>query len=161
MGIKSIYPKPLLRRGVLLGLRASVIASLLFWGVTIFMGLLSKGGDSPNPEANPYVVTAILVLATIVVSFFPGAIGGVTNAYVLYRLSSGDKLTRGTSIASGLLIGFLAGFATILVIFLISGDKVYAFAEAVQFALLIACIAAPVGGWHGWKIGKWLREVQS
>jgi hypothetical protein len=159
MEARSMYPKPLLRRGISLGVKSSIVASLLFWGVAIIVGLLSKGTDSPNLEANPYVVTAIFVLATMVVSLLPGIIGGATNAYVLYRLSSRNKLTRATSVASGLLIGFSAGFATVLGVSLISGNIGYIFAEVVQVALLAACVAALVGGWHGWVIGRWLLKA--
>ena len=86
----------------------------MLWGVIILMGLLSKNGGNPNQQADPYIVTVILVFTTMVVSLFPGAIGGATNAYLLYRLSIGGKLTEATSIVSGLLVGFLAGLATMI-----------------------------------------------
>ena len=106
--------RPPLKRGILPGLLAAVMASLLLWSVNILVELLSGDGWSiASWDGDPYGVLILAVTATIVVSLLPGAIGGATNAYVLHRLSSRGKLTRATSLASGLLVAFLAGFATI------------------------------------------------
>lgn len=164
MGMESIYPKPLLKRVIVLGVKASIVANLLLWAVFVVMGLLEKDSNIPNEQANPYTVMVPLFLATMAVSLVPGLIGAATNAYVLYQLLTRDKLTRASSLASGLLIGFLAGFATIPGIYLISGDigivLRYQFAETVELALIVACVAAPAGGWHGWRLGKWLLKSQ-
>ena len=156
-------PSPPLKRGILLGLLAAVMASLLLWSLNILVGLLSgEGWIITSWDGDPYGVLVLAVAATIVVSLLPGAIGGAANASVLYWLSSRGRLTRATSLASGLLVGFLAGFATIPGASLISGDIGsvfrYGLAETVEFALIVACVAAPVGGWHGWGLGKWLME---
>ena len=164
MRTKPRCPRPLLKRAILLGVVAAVVASLLLWGVLLLPGLLSGKGWSTTSHVDPYAVLIIAVTATIVVSLFPGAIGGATNANVLHWLSSRGKLTRATSIVPGLLIGFLAGFAPIPGIYLISGDIAlvirYNLTETVELALIVACVAAPVGGWHGWRLGKWLLVAQ-
>ena len=161
----SIHPNLALKRGIVLGIIASIIASLLLWGVVIVWDLLAGGGfRNTTSHVDPYAVLFIAFTGTIVVSVFPGVIGGAMNACVLHWLSSRGRLTRVTSITPGLLIGFLAGFATIPGIYLISGDIAYVirydFAETVELALMVACVAAPVGGWHGWRIGRWLLEAQ-
>ena len=113
-------PRPPLKRGILLGAVAAVVASLLLWGGIIPVGLLSADGGGTTSGFDPYAALIILVMATIVVSLVPGAIGGATNAYVLHWLSSRGKLTRVTSIVPGLLIGFLAGLTTVMGMVLIS-----------------------------------------
>ena len=162
MRTKPRCPRPLLKRAILLGVVAAVVASLLLWGGIILVGLLSADGGGTTSGFDPYAALIILVMATIVVSLFPGAIGGATNAYVLHWLSSRGKLTRATSIVPGLFIGFLAGLTTVMGIVLISGRGrgIYPLAEGAEIALIVACVAAPVGGWHGWRVGKWLLEAQ-
>ena len=164
MRTKPPGPRSVLKRGILLGVVAAVVANLLLWGVIVLVGLLSGDGRSTTSHAYPYETLIIAVMSTIAVSLFPGAIGGVTNAYVLHRLSSTGKLTRITSIVPGLLIGFLAGFATVPGMYLVSGGIAFMFryllTETVALALIAACVAAPFGGWHGWRVGKWLLEAQ-
>ena len=154
----------MLKRGILLGVVAAVVANLLLWGVIVLVGLLSGGGRSTTSHVYPYETLIIAVMATIAASLLPCAIGGAANAYVLYRLSSRGKLTRATSLASGLLVGFLAGFATVPGMYLVSGGIAFMFryllTETVALALIAACVAAPFGGWHGWRVGKWLLEAQ-
>ena len=164
MGMKPRCPRPLLKRAIQLGIVSGVVASLLLWGVSILPGLLSGKGLSSSSHVDPYAVLIIAVIGTIVVSLVPGTIGGAANAWVLHWLSSEGRLTRVTSIVPGLLMGFLLGFATIPGIDLISGDIAfvirYRLAETVELALIVGCVAAPVGGWHGWRLGKWLLEAQ-
>lgn len=165
---KPLYPRPLLKRAIWLGVVAAVLASLLLFGVFIIDGIVhgthEESSTSDGNSVSLPAVVVIVVVATLVVSLVPGIVGGTTNAYVLYRLSIRGKLTRATSLASGLFIGFLAGFVTLPGIYLIQGDIGivfrYRLAETVEFALLVACVAAPVGSWHGWRIGKWLLEAQ-
>jgi hypothetical protein len=151
-------PRTLLKRAILLGLVAAVVASLLLWGGIILVGVVLGGGWSRTSHVDPYAVLIIVATATIVVSLFPGAIGGATNAYVLHWPSSRGKLTRVTSIVPDLLIGFLAGFATVLAIYLIA--EVSVDADALYLAFQASCASAPMGGWHGWRVGKWLLEAQ-
>jgi hypothetical protein len=160
MGVESPYQKPLLKRGIALGVQIGVATSLLLWGVIVLVGLFSKESITPNEQASPYVLTAVLVLATMALSLLPGSIGGATNVCVLSWLASTDKLTKTTSVVSGLVTGFLIGLATILGIFLISGTRMYPFAEFSQFVLLVAFVVAFAGGWHGWKVGRWLLDAQ-
>lgn len=152
--------KAVVKRGIVLGLQASIVASALFW-VVVFVSELLVEESTQNKRGNPYGygVFVILVLATIIVSLLPGIIGGAANAYLLSRLASSKRLTRAASITSGLLVGFLAGFATIFGVALKAGPP-YDLAGTVQFALVVACVAAPVGGWHGWRVGKWLLAAE-
>ena len=76
-------------------------------------------------------------------SDLPGKIGEYPMIWMIFL-----------SVASG----FFAGFITVLAIYVISEDSLHYLAEALPFALLVACVAAPVGAWHGWRVGKWLMK---
>lgn len=160
MGVQPGYQKTLLKQGTVLGVQIAIVTSLLLWVVIALVGLFSKQSIAANEQASPYLVTAVLVLATIVLSVIPGSIGGAANVCVLSRLASVSKLTRTTSIVSGLAIGTLIGLATILSIFLISGTRMYPYVEALQFVLMVTCVVALAGGCHGWKVGRWLLDAR-
>jgi hypothetical protein len=149
------------KRGIKLGVLASIVASLLLWVGIFFVVLLSHPTVSGGKSVNPYALLALVALANVVVSPLPGSIVGILNVYVLSSLTSRNKLTRSTSIVSGLLVGFLAGFATMFGIELKSGITRYSVVDDVVFSLVIGCGMAVVGCWHGWKVGKWLLDAES
>lgn len=152
MRMKSICPNPLLRQGISLGVKASTTASVLFWGVYAVLGGIN------TRVYDPYGVAALLAIATMVVMLVPAAIGGATNACILYQLSSRVKLTRTTSILTGLLVGFMAGLLPIAGM-LMTGDDLELDAADVEGLSLMACIATLSGGWHGWTLGRRLIKT--
>ncbi len=84
MRTKPAGPSPPLKRGILLGLLAAVMASLLLWSLNVLVGLLSgEGWIITSWDGDPYGVFVLAVTATIVASLLPGAIGGAANSYVL------------------------------------------------------------------------------
>lgn len=160
MGVEPLYKRQLVRQGIALGVQIAVVASLLLWAVIVVVGLFSEESNTPNEQASPFFVTVVLVLATMALSVLPGSLGGAANVCVLTRLASVNKLTRTTSVASGIAIGILMGLTTILSLFLVSGVRMYPFAEVSQFVLVVTCVVALAGGWHGWKVGRWLLDAQ-
>lgn len=160
MSMKSIRPKSPVGKGVVLGIVASIVTSLLLWFVILIVGRIVQSGSGPNEQSDRYVVIPLLTVATMVVSLLPGVLGGAANACVLYRLFIRGKLTRTRSVATGVPIAFLLGFLTILGMRPIVGNGTYGYPDAAQLGLLVAGVAAPVGAWHGWRLGKWLLRVE-
>lgn len=160
MRTEAPYQKSLMKQGIVIGLQASLIASALLWLVIILVGLFFRNNTTSGEQTGSYGygVIVIFVLATVFISLIPGSVGGALNSYILSRLAFKKKLTTATSVWFGFLTGFGVGFTTGLTVYLLPGDIVYHLADAVWFALLIACVAAPVGAWHGWRVGKWLMK---
>lgn len=150
MGTKPMEMRRLLRRGTWLGIESSTFGSILFWILVAVIAPVTTEG-----VAYAYSAVVIIAIATALAMMIPGAIGGACSAYALYQLSTREKLTETAGFQTGLVTGLLVG-SILLASLRVAGlgepklDK-----EAMVIFSLTAGISILVGGWHGWRLGRW------
>jgi hypothetical protein len=151
---RAALPKRwIIRHGVWLGVLADLLAAVLFWLSMVILVYLTE------PPYGEYWysfegIVILGILATFMLLLLPSVAGGVLVASALTRLRGRAHLLR-----TMILVGAATAIPVILVAFLVLALVLGPFREGwVVFVAWLLAIGVSVGGWHGWRMVKWLRD---
>lgn len=151
------------RRGARLGVKATAIGSILFAVMFLIADSLLKPPLLPGEqEADIVIAMGCLILLIgpllgFLIAIIPGTLGGVLVALVV-------RMLRHFHITQKLLVIFVGSVFGALLAFLIVGSSGVAndvYGESRRFFFFLSSILAGsiAGGWHAWKINRWLMEA--
>ena len=141
----------------------AVAASLAVLSLCSGIAVLSHF-EGNEPSASPVSLGGVLLVGAVAgigIALIPSTVGGAIVALILRGLWSQQKLSTGSGILTGALVGATVGVGTTLVVLLIGGrswsglDIIH---EVGTLAVSVGGIAAAAGGWHGWILVRWLRK---
>lgn len=143
-----------LLRGSLLGAAADFLGCFIFFGGIVVVTYLA-GGPLDGVEVSFEQLMVLLALITFMVALLPAIVGGAAIALILRKLSNWRNITATTGLVIGASMGFLAGFATLIIANSLSHPI-----EGLDLVELTAIemSAALAGGWHGWQMTRWLQQ---
>ena len=150
-------PSSVAMRGMLLGMVAALIGSLLFLVLGVWLIPLEEDPWIPAigwVDASLLYWISVAVLAGFLCALVPGSAGGGAIALLLRTLAYRGKVTTRADSIVGVVVGTSAGCATVLITEVIAPNFVWVEPEAVVLAIAIAALA---GLLHSWLLGRWLR----
>jgi hypothetical protein len=160
--ISSDRPWPVIKKGVLLGMLASVVGTTTV--VAVMAGIFLVRAGLSYFVSGLWYIPALAGGVTLALTIPPASVGGGANALALYVVGRRRELTIPIGVLVGALSGLFWGLAAVaLGGWVTSGYSwhLYDPGEMVRETLAILpigeCIGASVGAWHGWRMARYLR----